>query len=482
MIRVQATTELAAATGADTVAVGLLDGERIHHDTADGALAALVEAGEAKAAPGHLAVVHADGKRWVLVGLGRREDLDDERLRVAAAKVHGRARELGTRSLCWELPHKLGPEHHPARAVVEGTVLAAHRMDRWKRRDDEDGAGALEELLVSDHDDRTAAVERAVVVAGAVNAARRLQEAPANEMTPEALAARARELHPSLQVEVEGRADLVRRGYGAFGAVAAGAHREPQLITVRHEPEGATGPVLGLVGKAVTFDTGGISLKPGAKMAEMKFDMSGGAAVLEAMGAIAALGLPVRVVAVVGATENMPGGGAMRPGDIVTSAEGLTIEVDNTDAEGRLVLADCLHHARQLGAERLVDVATLTGAIVVALGSTHTGLMASDDAWAVEVLAVAQEAGEPVWRLPLHPEYADAVKGRYADLTNAPEGRKAGSITAAEFLKRFTGDLPWVHLDIAGTAWDGGRAYAPKGGTGVMVRTLVALAERSAAG
>ncbi|WP_205699218.1 leucyl aminopeptidase [Conexibacter sp. SYSU D00693] len=482
MIRVQATTDLAATTAADTVAIGLLDGERLHHDTADGALAALVEAGEARATPRHLAQTHADGKRWLLVGLGERDELDDEVLRAAAATVHARARELGTKVLCWELPHKLGDELHPARAVVEGTLLAAHRLDRWKRRDEDDAPRGVEQLIVSDHDDRTAAVARAVVVAEAVNACRRLQESPANEATPEALAARARELHPAVRVEVEGRDGIEARGMGAFAAVAQGTRREPQLITLRYEPDGATGPVLGLVGKAVTFDTGGISLKPGAKMAEMKFDMSGGAAVLEAIGAIARLGLPVRVVGVVGATENMPGGQAMRPGDIVRSAEGLTIEVDNTDAEGRLVLADCLFHARQEGAERLVDVATLTGAIVVALGSTYTGMVASDDAWAGEVLAATADAGEPTWRLPLHPEYARAVRGKYADLTNSPEARKAGSITAGEFLKRFTGDVPWAHLDIAGTAWDGGRPYAPKGGTGVMVRSLVALAERVAAG
>jgi leucyl aminopeptidase len=209
--------------------------------------------------------------------------------------------------------------------------------------------------------------------------------------------------------------------------------------------------------------------------------MSGGAAVLEAMGAIARLGLPIKVVAVIGATENMPSGRSMRPGDIVRAMNGTTIEINNTDAEGRLVLADCLAHAVALGAERIVDLATLTGAIVVALGSTHCGLMSNDDAWAAEVEAAATRAGEPAWRLPLHEEYDELIKGQYADILNAVEARKAGSITAAQFLARFVGDVPWVHLDIAGTAWDTGRAYAPKGGSGWGVHTLIALARAQAA-
>jgi leucyl aminopeptidase len=237
---------------------------------------------------------------------------------------------------------------------------------------------------------------------------------------------------------------------------------------------------LGYVGKAVTFDTGGISLKPSSKMSEMKFDMSGGAAVIEAIGAIARLELGVRIVGVVGATENMPSGRSMKPGDIVRASNGTTIEINNTDAEGRLVLADCLVHARESGAARLVDIATLTGAIVTTLGSTHAGLMSNDDAWAEQVADAGRAAGEPLWRLPLHAEYAEAIKGRYGDIVNSTENRKAASITAAEFLRRFVDDVPWAHLDIAGTAWDIGRPYASKGGSGFGVRLLVELARRAA--
>jgi leucyl aminopeptidase len=213
----------------------------------------------------------------------------------------------------------------------------------------------------------------------------------------------------------------------------------------------------------------------------MKYDMTGAAAVIEALGAIAALALPVRVIGVVGATENLLGPRAMKPGDVFTTAAGLTVQVDNTDAEGRLVLADCLHHAIGQGAQRLIDVATLTGAIMSTLGRVYSGFWADDEAWAADVAAAAADAGELIWRMPLHERYAELVKGSTADVANLSPPRTGASSTAAEFLHHFTGDVPWAHLDICGTAWDGGRPYAPKGGTGVMVRTLVALAERAAA-
>jgi leucyl aminopeptidase len=277
-------------------------------------------------------------------------------------------------------------------------------------------------------------------------------------------------------VEVEGRAGIVARKMGAFAAVAQGSEQEPALITLRYEPPGATGPLLGFVGKAVTFDSGGISLKPGAKMAEMKFDMSGGAAVISALAAIARIGLPVRIVAVVGATENLPSGGAVKPGDIVTASNGKTIEVNNTDAEGRLVLADCLCHAISLGAEQVVDLATLTGAVIIALGSTYAGLLCNDETLANAVEQAGGRSGEIVWRLPLHEEYEELIKGKYGDLDNAPEGRKAGTIVGATFLSNFVGETPWAHLDIAGAAWDLGRAYVGKGASGYGVRLLVDLA------
>jgi leucyl aminopeptidase len=471
-MRVSSTTQAPPDTGADTIAVGVFEGESIAHDV-DGVLQALVDSGEARAGLRKVAVAHAGGRRYVLAGLGKRDEFDAERARLAAAAVAGRAEELGTRVLCWELPH-----HVDAPGFVEGTVLAAYEYRAYKTKDDD--GGRVEKLIVSAHHDTSAEVDAAAAAAEAANAARDLQNTPANDMTPSHLTERARQL-TGVKVDAWGREQIEAAGMGAFAAVARGSHQEPQLITIRYEPPGAAGPTLGFVGKGVTFDTGGISIKPAQKMSEMKFDMSGAAAVLEATGAIARLGLPVRVIGVLGATENMPSGHAVKPGDIVRAKTGTTIEILNTDAEGRLVLADCLAHAIDQGAERLVDLATLTGAIVSALGNTYAGLFGDDDAWCAEVEAAGRRAGELLWRFPLHSEYDDLIKSRYADIANAVEARKAGSITAAQFLRRFTDDVPWVHLDIAGTANDNGKPYTPHGGAGYGVRTLIELARANAA-
>jgi leucyl aminopeptidase len=496
IVHVSATTEPAAATAADTIAVGLFDdgGPQVGGGGELPAVAAeLLASGEARAAFRALALAHADGRRWLLVGLGAREDFTPERARVVAAVAHERALELGTRTLCWQAP--VVDELAVCAALVEGTTLADYRFERHKSTQAEPTDGApkqLQSLIVAAADAAAAELERhvseAAVVAAAVNAARDLQNRPANDLTPTALVAHAQALADEidgLTVESEGREGLLARGMGAFAAVAQGSEQEPALITLRYDGVGGrgvggasnpSGPVLGFVGKAVTFDSGGISLKPGAKMSEMKFDMSGGAAVIEAVGAIARLGLPVKLVGVVGATENLPSGRAVKPGDIVTSAAGKTIEVNNTDAEGRLVLADCLHHAVSLGAERIVDLATLTGAVIVALGSTYAGLLGNDDEFAGRIAAAGERSGEIVWRLPLHAEYDELIKGRYGDLNNAPEERKAGTIVGATFLANFVGETPWAHLDIAGSAWDLGRAYAPKSASGYGVRLLVELA------
>jgi leucyl aminopeptidase len=473
-VLVESTTALPADTDADTVVVGILADEAIAHDI-DGVLQGLVDAGEAKAKHRHLAVAHAHGKRWVLVGLGARADLDGERVRVAAASALGRARELGARRLCWEVPHKTGPEI--VGALVEGTMLRHYSHDRFKSPPSEPRTD-VDALIVSAHDDVASVVAEAEIVATAVNWTRDLQNAPPNEMAPRHLAHAARELESldGVTVDVDGREGIVSRGMGSFAAVAQGADEEPALITIRYDGPDASGPVLGLVGKAVTFDTGGISIKNANKMFEMKFDMSGGAAVLGAVEAIARLRLPIRLIAVVGATENMPSGHAMRPGDVVRASNDVTIEIINTDAEGRLVLADCLAHAVAEGAERLVDIATLTGAIITALGNTHAGVFGKDDAWVAAVSAAGDATGEIVWRLPIHPEHLRALDSDTADLMNVNEARKAGSSVAAAFLSRFTGDVPWAHLDIAGTAWGAGKPYAPKGGSGFGVRLFVALA------
>jgi leucyl aminopeptidase len=489
IMRVSATTQAGERTSADTIVVGLFDGDRPEVARAGelpSPAAELLASGEARGAFRALALAHVDGRRWLLVGLGKRADLTPERARVLAVATHARALEMGTRTLCWEAP--VADDLAVCAALVEGTVLADYRFARHKSTPAEPADSApkhLQALIVAAPAAGQAGAElerhvsEAAVVSEAANAARDLQNRPANDLTPTALAAHARALAEQidgLSVEWEGREGLLARGMGAFAAVAQGSEQEPALITLRYEHPDARGPLLGLVGKAVTFDSGGISLKPGPKMSEMKFDMSGGAAVIEAIGAIARLRLPVKLVGVVGATENLPSGRAVKPGDIVTAASGRTIEVNNTDAEGRLVLADCLHHAVSLGAQRIVDLATLTGAVIVALGSTYAGLLASDDELAERIAAAGERSGEIVWRLPLHEEYDELIKGRYGDLNNAPEERKAGTIVGAAFLSSFVGETPWAHLDIAGSAWDLGRAYAAKSASGYGVRLLVELA------
>jgi leucyl aminopeptidase len=478
MIAVRTRRGAPQETAADTRVVALFEGESLD----DERLQRLVELGEAKPGLRKVAVAHEDapggGQRRVLIaGLGKRDELDPERARVAAAAAAARAKELGAVSLSWAAPAGEGV----AGAIVEGTLLRLYSFDRFKSRgeSDDDRSGGIESLEVAGDAVEDAEVDRARIASEAANAARDLQNLPANVATPAFLADRAAEIageHESLELELLDREAIVGRGMGAFAAVAQGSHVEPRLIVLRYRPAGASGPHLGYVGKAVTFDTGGISIKPSAKMQEMKFDMSGGAAVIEATGAIARLGLPVTLTAVVPSTENMPSGHAVKPGDIVTAMNGKTIEVNNTDAEGRLILADALCYAVEQGAERIVDMATLTGGVLVALGHTHAGLWSNDDEWFEAVRTASDASGEIGWRMPLHPEYFELTKGSVADLQNASDQRVAVSNYAAEFLRQFVDERPWVHVDIAGTAWGMTRNYVGKGASGFGTRMLIELA------
>ncbi len=323
------------------------------------------------------------------------------------------------------------------------------------------------------------ALEYGRVVADSCNISRELCSEPGNVLTPPVFAERAARIasEAGLRVEVLDESRIAELKMGLLLGVARGSAEPPRVIILRHDPAGAPQwPVLGLVGKGVTFDTGGISIKPAEGMERMKDDMAGGAAVLTAMRAISILGAPMRVVGVIPSAENMPGSRAVKPGDVLTSASGKTVEVNNTDAEGRLILGDGLWLARQLGATHLVDVATLTGACMVALGKVSSGVFGTPDAWLQHVQGIAERAGDRCWPLPLHEEYFDQLRSEIADMVNSG-GRPAGAITAALFLKEFTGGLPWAHLDIAGTAWiDEAKPYQPKGATGAGVRALTALA------
>jgi leucyl aminopeptidase len=418
-------------------------------------------------------------RRALVVGLGGRDDFVPERARVAAAIAARTAGSLDASSLALRGPEDEDPAA-VASAMVEGAILASYRFDRFKSKEDEEDGDSkgLAEITLIAAGGLGAAVEAARIGAEAENFARELQDLPSNVVTPSYLAGRASaiaEEHDSVTCEALGRDEVKEKGMGGLVAVSQGTSEEPRLIVLRYR--GGGDETLGLVGKGVTFDSGGISIKPAASMHEMKMDMSGAAAVLETVSAIAKLELPIDVLAVIPSTENLPSGTAVKPGDIITQLNGKTVEVNNTDAEGRLILADALAYAVELGADRIVDLATLTGAVLIALGSTYAALISNDDEFAAQVEAAATRTGELAWRLPLHPEYKDLTKGTAADLTNASAKRKAGTIYAGSFLEEFVDGRPWVHLDIAGTAWDVGREYVGKGPTGYGVRLLIDLAQ-----
>jgi leucyl aminopeptidase len=457
------------------VCVGLFEGEEVPAQLADAPGAADAKSGYRK-----LEVLRPEGSaRVAVVGLGRRNEFEPERARVAAALATREAGSYEARSIAW-VPPAEGNASAVAAALVEGTILAAYRFDRYKSpEEDDESPTRIETLTLLGGDELSAPAREARVAAEAENRARELQNLPSNVVTPSYLADRAGEIaagYDRVSVEVLGREEIAGLEMGGIVAVSKGTHEEPRFIVLRYQGGADGAETLALVGKAVTFDSGGISIKPASHMNEMKMDMSGGAAVIEAVAAIAELGLAVNVLAAIPATENMPSGHAIKPGDIITQHNRKTVEIINTDAEGRLILADALSWCQEQGADRMIDLATLTGAVLTALGSTYAGLISNDDEWAERVRSAAEETGELAWRLPLHPEYKELTKGTVTELVNASEKRKAGPIYAASFLEEFVGEVPWVHLDIAGTAWDVGREYVGKGATGYGVRLLVALA------
>ena len=423
-----------------------------------------------------IAVLHRPSglkaKRLVLAGAGPRDKFDSSSARKAAGAT---ARSLKGRSL-----RKLtiaSPEH--VQAVVEGVLLGDHEPDTLKT-DPKKNEKRIESLaVVSDAADAQAAIDRARIIAESQNFARLLTNEPANLLNPQVLAERARQMaaEVGLECEVLDEGRMRQLGMGSLLGVAMGSDVPPTLIILRYVPENPVSQDhLGFVGKGVTFDTGGVSIKPADGMEKMKYDMGGGAAVLGAMRAIAQLKPGVRITAFVPTVENMLSGRAQRPGDIVTSLSGKTVEVLNTDAEGRLILIDAITYAIRLGCTHLVDAATLTGAIVVALGHLHVGAFTNDDAMLGRVMAASRETGERMWHMPLDDDYKDYLKSAFADIPNIG-GRWGGAITAAKFLEEFVEKKPWVHLDIAGTAWlDDGKPWMAKGPSGVPMRTFVQLA------
>jgi leucyl aminopeptidase len=420
--------------------------------------------------------------RVALVGAGTRDELTTERLRKVATAAALGARARRVRRVAWLVRGEI-PAALAVQASAEGLGLAAFSIDRYKSGE-KAGPPADEVVVAVSGADRTveAALERGRVLAECCNMARELCNEPSNVLTPRELAARAAAIvaGTELTIEVLDEHAIEQLRMGLLLGVGRGSVEPPRVIVLTHNPRGHADrrgtAVLGLVGKGITFDTGGISIKPADGMERMKSDMTGGAAVIAAMRAISLLDAPIKVIGVVPAAENMPGGRAIKPGDVLTGAGGKTVEVINTDAEGRLILGDGLWYARELGATHLVDVATLTGACVVALGKVASGLFGQPNAWVDVVRRTSQAAGDRAWPMPIYDEYAEQLKSEIADMLNSG-GRPAGACTAAMFLKEFAGGLPWAHLDIAGTAWaEEAKAWQPKGPTGVAVRTLAELA------
>jgi leucyl aminopeptidase len=417
--------------------------------------------------------------KLLVVGAGKKENFNNAQLRRVSGAAVRHLRARGVHEVAWLLGRR-EPRAEEVQSVVEGAIVADYDADTL--RTERNGDKRIDQFdLVADgtvDEVARAGLERGRIIAEAQTFTRDLVNEPSNTLTPTTLAERAQEMASKfgLECKVLGKQEIQDLKMGAFWGVARGSDEPPKLIVIRYaHPEAPEAPVIGLVGKGITFDTGGISIKPAADMHEMKTDMAGGATMLGVMQAIAQLKPRVRVMALVPATENMPGGNAYKPGDVVTSMSGKTIEILNTDAEGRLVLADALTYAKQLGATVLIDAATLTGAVMIALGNITTGVFGYHQDWVDRVLASAKAVGERMWQLPVDEEYRELYKSAIADIANTG-GRYGGAITAAMFVGEFAGDTPWVHLDIAGTRWSNEeKPYRAKGPTGHGIPTLVHL-------
>jgi leucyl aminopeptidase len=459
-------------------AIAMLD------ETARQAATRASSTGEIMGKPYELFVTPA-GKSWradriALIGCGSANDFTTELLRRVATAAGLAARQRRIARVAFVARGSLN-RVAAVQAIAEGLILSTFSADSYKSS--ERSGPPPQELTVVAPDgnakDLQRAVERGRILAESCNIARELCNEPSNVLTPTIFADRAAAIghEAGLSVEILDRDEIERLRMGLLLGVARGSAEPPRVIVLRHQPQNApASPVLGLVGKGITFDTGGISIKPADGMERMKCDMAGGAAVIGAMRAISLLAAPIRVVGVIPATENMPGGRAIKPGDVLEGASGKTVEVINTDAEGRLILGDGLWYAQQLGATHLVDVATLTGACVIALGKVASGLFGQPDAWIEVIRQASLRAGDRCWPMPLYDEYADQLRSEIADMMNTG-GRPAGACTAAMFLKEFAGGLAWAHLDIAGTAWaEDAKPWQAKGPTGAAVRTLAELA------
>jgi leucyl aminopeptidase len=462
------------------------------------AAADLIASGEVTGKMLEIALLHKPAglkaKRLVLIGGGKAKNFSSYELRKLAGAAVRNLKAKDLKSFAFVAPSlwtgqadtssqstlifKRGGMEDAVKSIVEGAFVGNFDPDYYKSDRKEQKIDELTVLVPGQASTQSlqTAMDQGRIIGEAQNFTRDLVNEPGNRMTPTILADRAKKMcdETGLKCEIYGGDKIKELKMGAFWSVAQGSDEEPRLIVMRHEPAGAPEkPVLGLVGKGITFDSGGISIKPGDGMEKMKYDMAGGAAMIGAMRAIAQLKLNLRVVGIVCASENMPSGKAQKPGDVQIAMSGKSIEIINTDAEGRLVLADGLHYARQLGCTHLIDAATLTGACVVALGMVNAGIFANDEDFYQRFSKSLQKSGEKMWRLPVDEEYRDMIKSNIADIVNSG-GRWGGAVTAAMFLKEFVGDTPWLHLDIAGVAWmEDNKPWIAKGPSGIPVRSLV---------
>jgi leucyl aminopeptidase len=471
------------ASELDADAVVVLAFEGVRHPELEKKYAALYDAGEIAGKFLEFTLLHGPegykAPRVLIAGAGKRDKFDSSVLRKLTGAAARYLKGKGVGSVAFAI------EDGDVAAAAEGAMLGVWEPDHLKTEKDGKNKPISSIAIASSNGSAKldGALEKGRIVAEAANLSRDIAVLPPNLLTPTSLADRARQMAETcgLSFEVLDRDRMRQLGMGALLGVAQGSAEPPALIVMRYTPENtqekpASKDHLALIGKGVTFDTGGISIKPSEGMEKMKYDMAGGAAVIGAMQAIAHLKPSVAVTGIVPAVENMPGSRAQRPGDIVTSLSGKTIEVLNTDAEGRLILADAITYAKQLGCTHLVDTATLTGAIVVALGYASSGVFSNDDQMLARWMGAAKEAGEKMWHMPLDEEYRDQLKTVYADIQNIG-GRWGGACSAAMFLKEFAGDTPWVHVDVAGTAWlDDAKPFLAKGPTAIPLASLVHLA------
>ncbi|MGA9769531.1 MAG: leucyl aminopeptidase [Blastocatellia bacterium] len=477
----------------DALVITIYEGERADDgalkeidERTGGMISEMLGTDEMRGKPGDMVYIYRPGniraRRLLLVGAGKREEFSLDGVRRMAGSAARFLRSKGARSMAILRRSQLDLGKS-AQAATEGALIGLFEPDMYKTENKEERR--IDELVLlsaasGSEDELARGVERGRIIAEAVNMARELSNEPSNTLTPSELAERARETATrfGLDIDVLDEARMKELGMGALLGVARGSDEPAKLIVLRYIPDGAEpmgndADVVAIVGKGITFDSGGISIKPAEGMEKMKYDMSGAAATLAAMRAIAQLKPRVNVIGVMPTTENMPSGRAYKPGDVLRAMSGKTIEVINTDAEGRLILADAITYARKIGATQIIDLATLTGAVSIALGPINVAVLGNDQAFVDEVRRAASEVGERFWQLPMDDDYRELIKSDIADIKNSA-GRYAGTITASWFLREFAEDTPWVHLDIAGTAWENERKpYMAKGPTGVAIRTLI---------